>query len=742
MKIIVISILGLVLLATMVMGVFAVPPTPPNPPARPMQLCQATIDGGEPDSVDPAWAYDTASSEMIVNVYDTLVTMDGEHMDTYLPVVAESWTLQNITGTTSPEGVAWYYRYVFKLRNWANMTFQPPYGYSVTAADVEYSFERAMVQDRAGGPAWMFYEPLFNSWGAAGLGTGDLEDEANVHNVGLMIDHAVEENGTHVWFNIGFPGAYAPFMQILCQSWSSIMSKQWINNHVIGDLGRPDWDGDWTKVRSGWTLDHTDWVAYHDPTVSPLEEPTSIMYGSGPFMLQTFSIEDSFWEMDRHVAYWRGWPAPFPSMANAKPAGYVDEFKCTWAYSWANRRAMFLAGEVDFCDVPGQYISELYQSSVPPFRSPPNYPLDGIRCIGPLPQLKVDCAFFTFEIDPTTVYGPINAPGVFDEEGIPSDFFGNPTWGIHVRKGFAWAFDYATYISAAFLGEAIHPATAIIPGLLYYDPTVTGYTQNLVNAAAEFAQVPGLKFGIKAVYNTGSLAGLTACNIFKAVLEAMNPEYHVNFVGITWSQYLTAGLQQKLPFFITGWLAAYPDPHSFAFPFYQTYGNYPVWQKYSNPAMDALVQQGIETPDGPARAAIYKQIQELAIADCPSFTLEQAVGRHFERDWVVGWYYNPIYTGIFAYNIWKWYYTPHVRFTPPTAPISQYLPADINYDGHVDIKDISMVARWYSVGGPPMSERWLFRADFNPDRKIDARDIAYMIKYFGPLGTTAIWVPS
>jgi ABC-type transport system substrate-binding protein len=206
MKRFVISILGLVLLATMVMGAFAVPPTPPNPPDRPMQLYQATIDGGDPETVDPAWAYDTASAEMISNVYDTLVTMDGEHMDTFLGVIAESWVIQDITGSTSPEGVPWYYRYVFKINSTASpFDFAEPYNYPITAADVEYSIERAMTQDRtSGGPEWMFYEPLFNNWGSEGLGTGDLyTDEANAHNVGMMIDHAVESNSTpgrgYVW---------------------------------------------------------------------------------------------------------------------------------------------------------------------------------------------------------------------------------------------------------------------------------------------------------------------------------------------------------------------------------------------------------------------------------------------------------------------------------------------------------------------------------------------------------------
>jgi len=103
-------------------------------------------------------------------------------------------------------------------------------GYMLDIQDVEYSFERAMVQDRRGGPTWMFYEPLLNTWGAEGL--GDLTNPSNVIKIGKMIDHAVESNSTHVWFNLAFPGAYAPFLQILSQSWSSILSKQWINDLI------------------------------------------------------------------------------------------------------------------------------------------------------------------------------------------------------------------------------------------------------------------------------------------------------------------------------------------------------------------------------------------------------------------------------------------------------------------------------------------------------------------------------
>lgn len=757
--------LGLVILtALMVQGtliVNAIPPSPPNPPSRPMQLYAATIEGGAPPTVDPGWAYDTASGEMIMNVYDTLLTFNGEQLIQFLPSLANSWRLDNITGTTSPEGLAWTYRYVFTMKNWANITFTgpAPYNYTVTAADVEYSIERAMAMDRRGGPQWMFYEPLTNSFGSGYLGAVTTV-EADAHRVGKIIDHAVasDPNGT-VWFNLAFPGQYAPFYQIMSQTWASVLSKQWIITYVNGVRGKNDWDGDWSLARTSqnWTLDHTEWVNHRRPVASPLDgfpNPESgLMHGSGPFILQTFDTVNKFWIMTRNVNYWRGWPADFPLMANAKPAGYVNEIKVTWAFTWDNRKPLFLSGAVDFCAVPREFISEIHLSTTPPFdpnKSPfTNYPKDGIRLIYPLPQLAVDVGFFCFNIDPSSTYnspGTVFADSHFDQTGIPHDFFGNATWGAHVRKGFAYALDYATFLAQAYLGEAVTPATALIAGLPYYDPTIVGPNYNLTRALQEFSAVPGLianGFKINLIYNEGNIPRLDAVILMKQGIDALNiSTFHVTYSSLPWPTILAEFWNLVLPYTFIGWLADYPDMHNFAMPFYHSAGDYASGQGYSNPTMDALVVSGIQTPDGPARAAIYRQIGLLAVTETVNMPISQGIGRHYERDWVTGWYFNAIYPGNYYYNLWKWYYAPQVLFNPPTQPLSFKLPADLNYDGKGDIKDVSTAAKSFGASaGPPIDARWVFRADVNNDRKIDIKDISYVAKYFGTT-VYAVWVPS
>jgi len=119
----------------------------------------------------------------------------------------------------------------------------------------------------------------------------------------------------------------------------------------------------------------------------------------------------------------------------------------------------------------------------------------------------------------------------------------------------------------------------------------------------------------------------------------------------------------------------------------------------------------------------------------------QSANRHFEQTWVCGWYYNPAYPGVYAANLWKWYYTPHAQQAWIGANITgNLLPYDVNYDGKTNMVDIGTTAASFgAIYGPPMSAKWVYRADFNNDRKIDMKDIGGVAKNFGK--TSAVWNP-
>jgi len=71
--------------------------------------------------------------------------------------------------------------------------------------------------------------------------------------------------------------------------------------------------------------------------------------------------------------------------------------------------------------------------------------------------------------------------------------------------------------------------------------------------------------------------------------------------------------------------------------------------------------------------------------------------------------------------------------TSKTTSFNVTLIGDINHDGLVDIRDISIVGRAY--GSTPEHERWNPTADLNKDNIVDIRDISTVGRDYGKSGT-------
>jgi ABC-type transport system substrate-binding protein len=134
--------------------------TPVKTPATPAATAPATSKAttvknsdtiveatyGDPSSFDPAWAYDTASGEVIFNVYEPLVFPKKDSTTEFVPMLATKWDI-------SSDGMT----YTFTIRK--GVKFQD--GQDLTPEDVAYSFWRGMIQDRSGGPQWIMLQPFF-----------------------------------------------------------------------------------------------------------------------------------------------------------------------------------------------------------------------------------------------------------------------------------------------------------------------------------------------------------------------------------------------------------------------------------------------------------------------------------------------------------------------------------------------------------------------------------------------------
>jgi ABC-type oligopeptide transport system substrate-binding subunit len=95
--------------------------------------------GSEPPSLDPGLATDTTSANILNNIMDPLVKLEGEQLEP-TAALAESWEVNGTTVT-------------FKLRGDGKWTNGDP----VTAGDFEYAWKRTLSPELAADYAYQFY---------------------------------------------------------------------------------------------------------------------------------------------------------------------------------------------------------------------------------------------------------------------------------------------------------------------------------------------------------------------------------------------------------------------------------------------------------------------------------------------------------------------------------------------------------------------------------------------------------
>jgi ABC-type transport system substrate-binding protein len=283
---------------------------------------------GDIDSLDPAWGYDTASSQQVNYIYEQLLYYDGNKTDEFVPVLATDTGSFNSTDLTMR----------FHIRE--GVQFQN--GDTMTPEDVEYSFERAMVQDRPGGPLWMLYQPLIGGdvWGL---------DDTNF----TAIDAAVEVDGQDIVFKLSGAWWELPFKQILCGSWASIVDKSWCINQT-------DWDGTEADINRVKHPQNNGDTALFDKA-----------NGTGPWKLNLWEKGIQI-KVDKNTNYWRG-SVPFDQIITQ----VVDE--------WTSRKLALLNGDADIVYVPATNFNEM--DDVP-----------GLNVYKNLPSLAIDAFFFNMII--------------------------------------------------------------------------------------------------------------------------------------------------------------------------------------------------------------------------------------------------------------------------------------------------------------------------------------------------------
>ncbi|MBP9040880.1 MAG: hypothetical protein KBF64_03800 [Anaerolineaceae bacterium] len=253
-----------------------------------------------------------------------------------------------------------------------------------------------------------------------------------------------------------------------------------------------------------------------------------------------------------------------------------------------------------------------------------------------------------------------------DGNGIPPTFFDD----VHIRKAFAYCFDWQTVIDDVYMGEAVQSKVLSLPGMPGYDPDAPFYYTDLDKCAEEFKLadvdkdgVPAgedpddvweMGFRVQMLYNTGNTTRQIYAEILQQNLSAVNEKFSVEILGLPWPSYLAAQRAHKIPIMTGGWLEDIHDAHNW----YQPYTTGTYGARQNMPAdlkaqFKALLDQGVTLVDQDARHAVYQQFNQLYYDQVPGLPVVLATSHGYEQKWVSGRVMNPIFSNIYYYPISK-----------------------------------------------------------------------------------------
>ncbi len=600
------------------------------------QFISAEIDLGG-DTLDPALAYNSASSHIISQIYEPLITYNRERTDVFVPQLATSWEI-------SADGAD----YTFHIR--PGVTFHE--GQSLTAEDVAYTFQRGILQGGYASPQWLLAEPFLGVDDITGIvdGYASADDrdalKSNPPEVLIAACETVkskivadDEAGT-VTMHLAQP--WSPFLVTLTGSWGSILDQEWV-------VSQGGWDGSCET-----------WQNYYAMTSD--EDPLSLIAnGTGPFSLASWIPDDEL-RLAKNLNYWRTTP-----MWTGGPSGtaYFDEVILKYVPLNADRVAMLTSGTVD-----SAYVIRSSEATLDLFTRV-RYNADGsfksmgvedgiLAAYDDRPGGTADVGLLNFSIDADSPYIGTGTWGT----GIPVDFFSD----IHIRRAINYVFNWDEFIQQVYAGKAIQTYGPIIKGVMGYRDDQPHFTYDLTKAAEEMAlafdgaaAANGFSFGC--AYNEGNTYRRVLCELLKSGFESLDPKYHVDVIMLSWSDYLNAQYGNKLPVFTAGWGQDIPHPHNWVVPYLVgTYGSRQHFPQAIKDKYEEKIDNCLGLVDDVAARACYEDIQLNTYQDALAIYLLQGTSSLYLNATVKGYYYNPGQYGLNYYALSK------SILVPPGAP--------------------------------------------------------------------------
>lgn len=208
-----------------------------------------------------------------------------------------------------------------------------------------------------------------------------------------------------------------------------------------------------------------------------------------------------------------------------------------------------------------------------------------------------------------------------------------------VRQALSYAVPYDDIVKNVMHGLARPSKGIIVPGMPTSDQSFWKYNTDLTKAKQMLAAA-GFPSGFQTTIDVliGRPEDQQAATLIQANFQQIGVSAQINMLDAT--QYQDNRNNAKSPMQIAEWFSWVDDP------FYHMYWNmlstntFTNSARYSNPAVDKLIQQGMYEPNAAKRAALSRQAQKLIVDDAPWAFL-------FARD-----FFAPVASNLHDFPLW------------------------------------------------------------------------------------------
>ncbi|HUR68551.1 MAG TPA: ABC transporter substrate-binding protein, partial [Candidatus Thermoplasmatota archaeon] len=565
--------------STYIVTVRVLPEAPTNPGVRnPTVLTIATI--GEPESLDPAYDYETSGGSVLQHVYETLYFYKRDSAEQLQPRLAADMPTYSADKT----------EVTIKLR--PNVKFHN--NEVMTADDVKFSLDRTILMNDPDGPAWIL-GVIKGATDYSGTEGAASDRAAYLAAGGVTV---VDPNTVKIKLDYPDPA----FLYKLAFTEAAIVSKK-----GVCDNDEPDFVD--CLPPSGET--RHPWMDTHE-------------VGTGPFQLEAW-IPGQQVVLKRFDSYWG--EKPKLEKVIQQKVGDIN-----------TRLLMLFSGQADDVYLPVDHDVDVAGKSGITITEQPSWNVAFIGfnqkfCGGP------DASTFQSCMDANGADAPKGA------NGQPDPLFFSD---INMRKAWTYAFDYDTYLKDILKNHGKMLNGPLPEGIFGYDSSIAAPKRDLDMAKQFFAQTKHKDgFSVTIFYNSDNTVREKTANLLAKNLRDLGPNVKVDVRGLDWSTaFLPKQRALALPVFYLGWAPDYAFPDNYVVTFAHSQdGVYSKRVGYNNPALDAKLDALLrETDEGKLKSGWSDAVKTLN-NDYVYIWLGQASNYNVVRQWVHGYYYNPMHSG-------------------------------------------------------------------------------------------------